>query len=132
MKLLIAQFPTVTCYLTSLRPKYLSQPHDLYSRKIIRIIKQRIMRLTGHVGCMETRNLFMLLRWACGEKGCLEDVGADGRIIIKRVFKNWDESVRDGFFEAQNRNKQWDVVNKVLILWSSIKCVKILDCFTMY
>jgi len=98
MKLLIVQFPAVPFYLASLRPKYLSQPHDLYSRKNIRVIKRRIMRLTGHVGCKETRNLLMLLRRACGEKGCLEDVSADGRTIIKRIFKNWVESVRDGFF----------------------------------
>ena len=47
---------------------------------------------------MDVWRLFMLLRRACGGKGCLEDVGADGRIIIKRIFKNWVESVRDGFF----------------------------------
>jgi hypothetical protein len=49
---------------------------------------------------METRNVFMLSRRGCGGKGCLEVVGADGRIIIiiiKRIFKNLDESVRDGF-----------------------------------
>ena len=48
---------------------------------------------------METRNVFMLSRRGCGGKGCLEVVGADGRIIIiiNRIFKNLDESVRDGF-----------------------------------
>jgi hypothetical protein len=50
MKLLTVQFPPVPCYLGSLRPKYLSQPHDLYSRKIIRVMKQRIMRLTTGYG----------------------------------------------------------------------------------
>jgi hypothetical protein len=48
---------------------------------------------------METRNVFVLSRRGCGGKGCLEVVGAEGRIIIiiKRIFKNLDESVRDGF-----------------------------------
>jgi hypothetical protein len=55
------------------------------------------MRLIRYVGCTEARNPFMFLRWGCGGKSCLEEVGADGRIIIKRIFKNWDESVRDGF-----------------------------------
>jgi hypothetical protein len=55
------------------------------------------MRLTGHVGCMETRNSFMLVRLGFGGKSCLEDVGVDGGIIIKHISKNWDESVRDGF-----------------------------------
>ena len=96
MKLLIVQFPPVSCFLASLKPTYLSQHYDLYSRKVIRVIKQRIMRLIGHVRCTETRNSFMLLRRGCGGKCCLEDVGADGGIIIKRIFKNWDESVRDG------------------------------------
>jgi hypothetical protein len=46
---------------------------------------------------METRNSFMVLRRGCEGKSCLEDVGADGRIEIKRIFKNWDESVKDDF-----------------------------------
>jgi hypothetical protein len=56
----------------------------------IRVIKSRIMRLTGYVGCVETRNSFTLIRRKCKGKSWLVDVVADDRIIIERIFNKWD------------------------------------------
>jgi hypothetical protein len=39
----------------------------------------------------------MLLKRGCEGKSSFKDVGADGRIITKRIFKKWDESVKNGF-----------------------------------
>ena len=37
----------------------------------------------------------------------LEDLGVDGRIILKFIFKKWDKGV-DGFDMAQDRDKWRD------------------------
>ena len=64
---------------------------DLYSSPgIIRAFKRR-MRLAGHVARMgeEVHTGF----WCGGlmEKGHLEDLAIDGRIILKWIFKKFDE-----------------------------------------
>jgi hypothetical protein len=66
--------------------------NDLYSPpNIIQVIKSRIMRLAGHVARMgggEVRTEFL---WGDPrERDHLEDLGVDGRTILKLIFKQRD------------------------------------------
>jgi hypothetical protein len=40
----------------------------------------------------------------------LEDSGLDGRIILRWIFRKWDDL-------AQNRDRWWAVVKVVINLW---------------
>jgi hypothetical protein len=75
------------------------EPGDLYSSSnIIQVIKYIRMRGTGHVelwgrGDMHTAFWLGNLR----ERDQLEDIGADGRIILQWIFKKWDGEAWTGF-----------------------------------
>jgi len=72
--------------------------NDLYfSPNIVRVIKSRRMRWTGHVGCMG------------GERGCIGswwgnrrerdhwgDLGLDGWIILGWIYRKWDVGIWTG------------------------------------
>jgi hypothetical protein len=62
--------------------------HSLYySPNVIRIIKSRRMRLAGHVACMgEMRNAYKILVESLKETDHSEDLGVDGRIILKQIL----------------------------------------------
>jgi hypothetical protein len=45
----------------------------------------------------------------------LEDLGIDGRIILKCIFENWDEGL-DWIDLVQDRDRWWALVNKVMNL----------------
>jgi hypothetical protein len=62
-----------------------------FSPNIIRVIKSRRMRLTGHVARMTDRRVHT--GFGCGnlrEKNHLEDSGVDGRKIIRWMSGKWD------------------------------------------
>jgi hypothetical protein len=50
------------------------------------------------------------------EKDHLEDPDEDGRIILKWIFKKWDELSRDRIDLAQNRERLRALVNAVMNL----------------
>ena len=66
--------------------------NDLYcSPNIVRVIKSRRMRWTGHVACMEERRgVYRVLVGKPEGKNHLEDPGIDGRIIVRWNFRKWD------------------------------------------
>jgi hypothetical protein len=43
----------------------------------------------------------------------LEDLGVDGRILLKRIFKKWDWDM-DWIDLAQDRDRWWVLVNAVM------------------
>ena len=64
--------------------------HDLYSStNIIRVIKSRSMRLVWGRGEVHAEFWCGNLR----EKNDLEDLGVDDGIILKWIFKRWNEGV---------------------------------------
>jgi hypothetical protein len=101
-----------------LRKLHYKELHDLYfSPRIIRIIKSRRMRWSGHVARMgEKRNAYRLL------------VGKpDGRRPLGRPIRRWVDNIRMDLGEvgwgdvdwiglAQDRNRWRAVVNSILNL----------------
>ena len=47
------------------------------------------------------------------ERNCLEDVGVDGRIMLKLIFKTWDGGI-DWIDLAQDGDRWWVFVNTVM------------------
>jgi hypothetical protein len=56
----------------------------------------------------------------------LQDLGVDGRIILKWIFKKWDRGM-DWIDMAQDRDRWWAVVNAVMNFYGSIKRGEFLD-----
>jgi len=71
------------------------KPHelnDLYSSpNIVRVIKMRGIIWAGHVDRMlERRGIYRVLLGKPEVKRHLEDLGVDGRIILRLTFRKWD------------------------------------------
>jgi hypothetical protein len=91
--------------------------NDLYSSpNIIRVIKSRRMRRAGHVARMgktEVHTGFWLGDLKEGDH--LGDLGVDGRIPLKWIFKKWDGGM-DWIELDQDSNRWRAVVNAVMNL----------------
>jgi hypothetical protein len=89
----------------------------LYLPNIICVIKSRRMNWAVHVERTEdTRGAYRGLVGRCKGKSAFEDLGLDGRIILKRVFKKWDEGSVEWIYLAQNTDRLRAVVNSVMDL----------------
>ena len=68
------------------------------------MIKSRRIILAGHVACMGAVEVRTGFWWGdLRERGHLEDLSVDGRIILKRIWKKRDRGSRDCIYLAQNR-----------------------------
>jgi hypothetical protein len=72
--------------------------NDLYSSpNIVRVIKSRRMRWTGHVARIGREEVYTGFWWGnLRERGHLGDPGVDGRIILRWIFRKWDVRVWTG------------------------------------
>jgi hypothetical protein len=87
----------------------------LYSSpNIIFEIKSGTFEWVGHVACMGIRKMHIgFLLESINEKDHLEDLGTEGRIILKRILKKYDNGLV-WFHLAQDRTKEWVVSNIVM------------------
>jgi hypothetical protein len=71
--------------------------YDLYSSpNIIQVIKSRRLRWAWHVARMGRSQVHTGFWWGnLRERDHLEDPSEDGRIILKWIFKKWDEGSMD-------------------------------------
>ena len=72
--------------------------NDLFSSlNIVRVIKSRRMRWSGHVASMgERRGIYRVLVGKPEGKNHLVDPGVDGRIILRWIFRKWDVRIWTG------------------------------------
>ena len=79
--------------------------NDLYcSPSIVRVIRR--MRWVGHVARMGVRRGVCRFRWGnLRERDHLEDRGADGRIILRWIFRKWDRGVWTGLIWLRIRTR---------------------------
>jgi hypothetical protein len=65
--------------------------NDLYSSpSIVRVIKSRRMRCAVHVARMGRVEVYTGFCWGnLRERDRLEDLGVDGRIILRCIFRKW-------------------------------------------
>jgi hypothetical protein len=91
--------------------------NDLFSSPhIIRVVKSKRMRWAGHVARMGKREVHTGFWWGdLRESDYLANPGVDGRIILKRIFKKWDEGM-DWIELARDRDRWRALVNAVMNL----------------
>ena len=72
---------------------------DLYSSpNIVRVIKSIKMRWAGNVARMGRGERYTWLWWGdLRERDHLEDLGVDGRIVLRWIFRKWAGVGRTGW-----------------------------------
>jgi hypothetical protein len=71
----------------------------------------------GHVACMgESRIVYRVLVGKPEGKRPLENPGADGKIILRRIFEKWDVGGIDWIELVQHRDRCRALVNAVMNL----------------
>ena len=93
--------------------------NDLYySPNTVRVIKPRRMRWAWHVARMGRGEVHTGFCWGnLGERDHLEDLGVDGRILLRRIFRKWEVwGNMDWIDLAQDRDRWRAFVNAVINL----------------
>jgi hypothetical protein len=71
--------------------------NDLYpSHNTVRVVKSRRMRWAGHVAARMGRGVYRVLVGKPEGKNHWGDPGADGRMILRLIFRKWDVRVWTG------------------------------------
>jgi hypothetical protein len=73
------------------RKLHIEEFNDLYcSPNINQAIKLIRMKWAGHVAHMENRGVYRVLCRKLKERDHLENIGIDGKIILRWIFRKWD------------------------------------------
>jgi hypothetical protein len=99
------------------KPTY-EELDDLYSSPdIIRVMKSRRMRRATHLARMgDWRHAYQVfVGGELRDRTHLKDLGVDGKITLKWIFKKWEEGM-DWIYLAQDRDRWRAVVNEVMNL----------------
>ena len=62
----------------------------------------------------ESRGVYRVLWGNPTERDHLEDPGADGRIILRWIFRKWNVGVTAWIDLAEDRDRWWALVNAVM------------------
>jgi hypothetical protein len=91
--------------------------NDLYcSPNMVRVIKSRRLRWTGHVARMgERRGVYRVLVGKPEGKSHWGNPGIDGSIILRWIFRKWDGGM-EWIELAQVRDRWWVLLNAVMNL----------------
>ena len=92
--------------------------NDLYSlHKFVRVSKSRSMEWAGHEACTRRREVYAgFWCWNPRKRDHLEDLGVDGRIILRWTFRKWLVGGMDWIDLAEDRDTCWALVNAVMNL----------------
>jgi hypothetical protein len=82
--------------------------------------------MAGHGGCMEDRRGAYRVLVGKHERNHLQDLGVDGKMILKLIFKKWDGGM-DWIYLAKDRGKCWALVNAVMNLRVPKECGEFLE-----
>jgi len=89
----------------------------MYSSLNIRGITSRRMRWAGMCHVWETGEVHTVFWWRYRRgREHLEDLVVDGRIILKWIFKKWDEGM-DWIDMVDDRKRRRDLVSAVMNSW---------------
>ena len=89
----------------------------MHSSLNIRVIKSRRMRWAGMWYVWETGEVYTVFWWRYRRgREHSEDLGVDGRIILKCIFKKWDEGM-DLIDVADDRERWRDLMSAVMNFW---------------
>jgi hypothetical protein len=93
-----------------LRQQYNQELYDLYcSPNVTQMIKSRRKRWAMHVACMG--EVYTRLWWGdLKETDHLEDLGVDGRIKLKWIFKKWHGKAWNGLIWLRICNEPSDCI----------------------
>ena len=83
---------------TEWRKLHNEELNDQYSPNKVQVIKSRRMRWAGHVASMggKERCIQGFSGGNLSERDKIGDVGVDGRIILRWIFRKWDVGVWTG------------------------------------
>jgi len=81
-----------------LRKLHNEELNDQYSSpNIVLVMKAEIMRWAGQVACMGRVEVYTGFCWGnVRVRNHLQDLGIDGRIILRWVFRKWDVRIWTG------------------------------------
>jgi len=90
--------------------------NDLYSSpNTFRVIKSRRMRWAGHVARMGERRGYTRFWWEnLRERDNLGYPGVDGKILLRLIFRKWNEGGKDWIDLAQGTDRWRAFVNAVM------------------
>jgi len=75
------------------------------------------MRWAGHEACTGRRDVYTRFWWGnLRKRDHLENLGVDGRIILRWIFRKWEVGGMDWIDLVEDRDRWWALANAVMNL----------------